>query len=65
MPTLRLNLCVESGAQQDHVSGNALEPVDFDFAGPRHRSLRLRARGLIDAAIERLLSAGLAPAASL
>ena len=57
MPTLQLNLCVESGAQQDHVNGNALEPVDFNSLDPQPT---LRAGGLIDAAIEQLLSAGLA-----
>ena len=61
MPTLRLNLCVESGAQQDHVSGNALEPVDFDSLDPDTEAYVCGPGGLIDAAIERLLSAGLAP----
>jgi len=61
MPTLRLNLCVESGAQQDHVSGNALEPVDFGSLDPDTEAYVCGPGGLIDAAIERLLSAGLAP----
>ena len=61
MPTLRLNLCVESGAQQDHVSGNALEPVEFDSLDPDTEAYLCGPEGLINAAIERLLSAGLAP----
>ncbi len=61
MPTLRLNLCVESGAQQGHVSGNALEPVEFDSLDPDTEAYLCGPEGLINAAIERLLSAGLAP----
>ena len=61
MPTLRLNLCVESGARQDHVNGNALEPVDFESLDPDTEAYVCGPEGLIDAAMERLLSAGLDP----
>jgi len=52
---------VETGAQQDHVSGNALKPVDFDSLEPDTEAYICGTEGLIDAAVERLLSAGVAP----
>ena len=60
MPTLRVNLCVESGAQDDHCVGNALEPIDFDSLATDTEAYVCGPEGLIDAAIERLLSAGVA-----
>ena len=61
MPTLQLNLCVESDAQQDHVNGNALEPIDFETLDSETEAYVCGPEGLIDAAIERLLAAGLTP----
>ena len=60
MPTLRVNLCVESGAEEDHCVGNALEPIDFDSLAGDTEAYVCGPEGLINAAIERLLSAGLA-----
>ena len=60
MPTLTVNLCVESDAEEDHCIGNALEPIDFDSLAGDTEAYVCGPEGLINAAIERLLSAGLA-----
>ena len=60
MPTLRVNLCVESGAEEEHCAGNALESIDFDLLASDTEAYVRGPEGLINAAIERLLSAGLA-----
>lgn len=61
MPTLRVNLCVESDAQDGHFSGNALERVDFRTLTTDTEVYVCGPEGLINAAIERLHSAGLPP----
>ena len=43
------------------MSGNALDPVEFDSLDPDTEAYVCGPEGLIDAAIERLLAAGLAP----
>ncbi len=60
MPTLQVNLCVESGAQSDYVNGNALAPIDFSALEPDTQAYVCGPEGLINAAIDRLLAAGLA-----
>ena len=61
MPTLEVNLCVESGAQNGHVNGNALASIDFDALAPDTQAYICGPEGLINAAIDRLLAAGLTP----